>query len=423
MHQNGTGQQGTDTPQASSPIEAAERQKAIVVRIVRAVFIVLLVTVTLLVILKTDDNATGSALTLALGWPITLVLSVLLGVGVVSVDVLTPVKKISTLSGVAVGLLIAMLSAVAISFVIDLLAQTYLDTQTLQTNRGLISSLKVIIGICLSYLAISTVIQTQDDFRLVIPYVEFAKQVRGLRPLLLDSSALIDARIEALCKTGAVQSPVVIPTFVVNELQTLADSGDEMKRQKGRRGLDVIGRLQKSAKLDVTIDETHVPGKAVDQMLVQLASLMGAVIATTDSGLARVASIRGVETLNLNEIAAAMRSTIAPGERLELRIIKRGGQPGQGVGYLEDGTMIVVEHAAEMVNTTAEVEVTGSTHTAAGRMFFAAPVGYEPDAQTEPVEPTEDHTEEPEPAAVAPREPNLPDRPGRSRSPRNPRRG
>ena len=129
----------------------------------------------------------------------------------------------------------------------------------------------------LCYLGITTVLQTQDDFRLVIPYVEFAKQIRGPRPLLLDTSALIDARIADLADTGIIQSPVVIPHFVVAELQLLADSSDKLKRARGRRGLDVIARLQRAAALDVSIDETAVPGKAVDQMLVELARRMPAI--------------------------------------------------------------------------------------------------------------------------------------------------
>lgn len=402
-------------PAATRPAWAAQpqdRQKRLVLRAVRIVFISLLATVTLLWILRIEGNANESQIGFAIGYGVTLSVALLFGVGVIAVDLFTPSKKISTLTGVGLGLVIAIMASIALGFIIDLIAEGYLSEGQLKEYENIAPSAKVIVGICLAYLAVSTVIQTQDDFRLVIPYVEFAKQVRGLRPLILDTSALVDARIEPLALTGIVQSPIVIPVFVVHELQQMADSADPGRRSKGRRGLDVITRLQRSAQLDVTIDETPVPGKAVDQMLVHAAAQTQAVIVTTDTGLVRVASIRGVETLNLFEVASAMRPTVAPGEDLSLRIVKPGEQEGQGVGYLDDGTMVVVEDARRLVGQTVDVEVTSTTQTAAGRMLFAR--------HHEPEEPENGSGE---PVGLAAREPNLPDRPARRKgTPRNPRR-
>src|SRR5690606_35480395 len=142
-------------------------------------------------------------------------------------------------------------------------------------------------------------------------------------------------------ETGLIQSPVVIPRFVIAELQTLADSSERLKRTRGRRGLELVGKMQRSPRLDVSVDETPVPGKSVDQMLVELARQLAGSLVTTDIGLARVGKIHGVTVINLNDVALAMKPSFIPGERLRVAIIKPGEQPEQGVGYLEDGTMVV----------------------------------------------------------------------------------
>src|SRR5690606_627482 len=233
---------------------------------------------------------------------ISVAVALALGAVTVAIDLLTPNKKIATLFSVFFGLVIALVLAVAGGFVIDLIAASW----EIEAPR-IIGTVKVLFGICLSYLTVAAVLQTQDDFRLVIPYVEFAKQIRGPRPILLDTSAIIDARIRDVAETGLLQTPLVIPQFVVDELQALADSADAMRRAKGRRGLEVVDRMRRSAKMDVTIDERPVPGHAVDHKLVELARQIPAILATSDVALARIASIRGVPTLNINDLAAAMR--------------------------------------------------------------------------------------------------------------------
>jgi uncharacterized protein YacL len=287
------------------------------------------------------------------------------------IDVFTTRKKIGTLFSVFFGLMAAMLATYAIGAVLDLLANIWTsDLRPGGAVTGVIATAKVLIGIGLAYLCITTVLQTQDDFRLVIPYVEFAKQIRGPRPFVLDSSALIDARIVDLCQAGMVQSPLVIPAFVVAELQLLADSSDKLRRAKGRRGLDVISRLQRVPGLDVSLDETPVPGKAVDQMLVEFARAMPAVIVTADVGLARVAAIQGVKVLNLNDVANALKPSLIPGEQLAVRLLRPGEQPGQAVGYLEDGTMVVAEDGASRIGQEATLSVTSMLQTSAGRLIF-----------------------------------------------------
>lgn len=340
------------------------------VRIVRVMFLALFFTVTLLAVLKFTDapnNPNKLDATLAESWKITVPVALLLAGAVILIDIFTPTKKISTLFSVFVGLVAAILATVALGFILDLLVKVY----DIKGADNIIAAVKVLIGIALAYLGITTVLQTQDDFRLVIPYVEFAKQLRGPRPLLLDSSALIDGRIVDIGATGLLQSPLVIPKFVISELQLLADSSDKSRRAKGRRGLDIVQRLQRSPQLDVTIDETPVPGKAVDQMLVELGRTMPGLIITTDLALARIAKIQSVGVLNLNELAAAMKAPVAPGEQITLRVLKPGEQPDQGVGFLDDGTMVVIEDGINFVGLNATVNVVSTLQTAGGRIVFA----------------------------------------------------
>jgi uncharacterized protein YacL len=357
------------SPDQLHPKQAAARQRSLILRIVRILFAILVVTFTMLAVLNAVNlgREQGGPL-----WLIPTIAAVVLVATVVAVDLLTPVKKISTLTGVLVGILVGLLATLAISGLLDLLMQSWVPNESaLQKVRPLVDGVKIIVGISLSYLGIVTVLQTQDDFRLVIPYVEFAKQIRGVRPLLVDSSALIDGRIVDMAGTNFLAAPLVIPRFVVAELQLLSDSADALRRARGRRGLDMISRLQRLGTVDVTIDETPVPGKAVDQMLVELARSMPAMVLTTDMGLSRVAAIQSVQVLNLHDLANAMRTSLVAGEGVRVKLIREGEQPGQGVGYLPDGTMVVAENGGRQVGEVVDLTVTSSLQTAAGRLIFA----------------------------------------------------
>ncbi len=406
------------SPSQPSPHELARQQQRTILQAVRMSFFVLLFTVGLLSFLQDVDAPENTAddfviISRQMRWVITLSIPIVLALAAVTTDVLTPRKKVSTISGVVLGILGGLLATIAIGAVLDLMMQAWINQPRVMTELSpIVLTFKVMLGITLCYLGVSTVIQTQDDFRLVIPYVEFSRQIRGPKPLLLDTSALIDARIAEVAATGMLQTPLVIPRFVVLELQTLADSADRMKRLKGRRGLDVIGRLQRGV-LDVTIDETPVPGKAVDQMIVELARLMPAILVTTDSALERVARIQGVGVLNLHETAAAFRPALAPGEQIVLRLVKPGEQPGQAVGYLDDGTMVVAENAAGLIGQDAALTVSSTMQTSAGRLVFAKPTQVEnaaaaarpardddarADGEHEPATATELHADEGHPA-------------------------
>lgn len=357
-----------------TPFEILARSRAALVRVVRMAFVVLITVVTLLYILKIDPQEAKDFpnFNTASNWWVPLSAALTLAFVTLAIDYLTPQKKLSAISGLVLGLISGLLATFAIGFILDLLV-----TSWELKNANLVSTIKVLIGISLCYLAISTILQTQDDFRMVIPYVEFAKQIRGPKPLLLDTSVLVDARITDIAATGFIQVPVVIPRFVIGELQTLADSSDKLKRTKGRRGLETIQKLQRmrASGLDITIDETVVPGKAVDQMLVELARMMPGSIATCDSGLVRVAGIQNVEAVNINDLGNALKPVMLMGTQILLMIAKQGEQPGQGVGYLDDGTMVVVDGAESAIGQSLKIEVSGTVQTSAGRLVFARLLG------------------------------------------------
>ncbi|MFW5681865.1 MAG: PIN/TRAM domain-containing protein, partial [Phycisphaeraceae bacterium] len=234
----------------------------------------------------------------------------------------------------------------------------------------LLQGVKVFIGLITCYVSISLVMQTKDDFRFVIPYVEFAKETRGSRPTLLDTSVLIDGRVLDILETGVMQGELMVPRFVLDELQTLADEGDKLKRARGRRGLDMLQKLQDYTGVQTVIDETQVTAAGVDHKLIELAEQRQARIMTNDFNLNKVATLRGIDVINLNDLAKAMRPVVLPGEEMTVKLVKPGENPAQGVGYLEDGTMVVVENGRDFLQQDVDLVVTSTLQTSAGRMIF-----------------------------------------------------
>ena len=192
------------------------------------------------------------------------------------------------------------------------------------------------------------------------------------RKLILDTCALIDGRIVELSKSGFVPDELIVPEFIVHELQMLADGTDSQKRSRARYGLDVVKELQDSRHCTVTIDRSKILEKqATDDKLVALAKKTGAQLYTTDYNLNKVAEIEGVRVLNVNELAQQLRPIALPGEHMKIKIVQRGSNPKQGVGYLDDGTMLVVDGAANQIGKTIEVEISRMHQTVAGKMLFA----------------------------------------------------
>ncbi|RMF50495.1 MAG: TRAM domain-containing protein [Anaerolineae bacterium] len=193
-----------------------------------------------------------------------------------------------------------------------------------------------------------------------------------LRPILMDTSVIIDGRIADIAKTGFLFGELLIPRFVLNELQYVADSADSLRRQRGRRGLEVLGELQKLTNVPVRISDIDVNDvREVDSKLVVLARQLHCPILTNDYNLNRVAELQGVTVLNINDLANAVRVVLLPGETMDVQIIQAGKEPGQGVGYLDDGTMVVVEDGEPFIGLKTHVMVTKVLQTSAGRMIFA----------------------------------------------------
>lgn len=194
---------------------------------------------------------------------------------------------------------------------------------------------------------------------------------RGVR--ILDTNVLIDGRLYDLARTGFLEAQLYVPGFILEELQYIADSHDPLRRQRGRRGLDIMRHLQADYNMEIRVHDKLAPdlGDGVDARLVRLARAMGADIITNDFNLNRVAGVQNVRVLNINDLALAMRSNVLPQESLNLSVIREGNQPGQGIGYLEDGTMVVIENGREHIGETLEVTVTQVIQTERGKMIFA----------------------------------------------------
>ena len=282
-------------------------------------------------------------------------------------DALFKHKRLEVISAVYFGLLIGSLLAYLLLLGLGPVIQEHF--------RPLVA---LLLGIMLPYICISFLLQTKDDFRFVIPYVEFAREVKGGRPLIIDTSSLIDGRIADVMDTNVLDTQLVVPSFVLEEMQAIADSSDKMRRTRGRRGLDVLTKLQQNPKVDVRMHEVKDKDLAeltVDQRLVALAKRLGGRVVTNDFNLNKVASVQGVEVINLNDVSNALKPRYLPGEQLRIKVIREGESFGQGVGYLDDGTMVVCEAASGLVGKEIDVVVTSMLQNSAGRMIFGRMMG------------------------------------------------
>ncbi|WP_026894961.1 PIN/TRAM domain-containing protein [Clostridiisalibacter paucivorans] len=204
--------------------------------------------------------------------------------------------------------------------------------------------------------------------------VEEIETKSKVKPKVLDTSVIIDGRIADICNTGFVEGPLIIPEFVLEELQHIADSSDALKRNRGRRGLDILNKIQKEIDIEVIIDSKDFEDvEEVDSKLLKLAQFLGGKVVTNDFNLNKVAEFHGVDVLNINELANAVKPVVLPGEEMVVQVIKDGKESGQGVAYLDDGTMIVVDGGRKHIGETVGVMVTSVLQTAAGRMIFAKP--------------------------------------------------
>jgi uncharacterized protein YacL len=332
----------------------------------RGVFIFIIVSVLVVSASSTELSKSENALS----WWAVLICGLALAALSLGLDVLTPKKKLSALAGVFFGLLVGMLISGVVAQAVDMIAQSY---RIRLTDEGQLA-IKWVLGISICYFTVSIVMRTKDDFRFVIPYIEFDKKTKGARPLVMDTSAIVDGRIADLCESRLFDAPVMVPRFVINELQLIADSADRLKRNRGRRGLDVLKKMQSSSNIDVEIDETAVAEieamKGVDQKLLLFTKSYNGRLVTTDYNLTKVAQVRGVDVININDLANSLKVVVLPGENMQVKIVKPGEEADQGIGYLDDGTMIVVEGARNKIGREIVLSVTSSLQTSAGKMIF-----------------------------------------------------
>jgi len=272
------------------------------------------------------------------------------------------VKKISqvptpTLLAGVIGLLIALLSSALLTLPLSLFPGAW----------GRV--LPLVMAIVLTYLIVSLMMSRALDFFRFLGFTHEAS--KEVVPMLVDTSALIDGRIADVSGTGFVMGRLLIPSFVLAELQHIADSPDPQRRRRGRRGLEMLQRIREDTVVPLQIVEVDMEGDGVDDKLVRLSKTWSAPIVTTDFNLNRVAELQGVKVLNLNDLATAVRPVVLPGEEMEIRIIQEGKELGQGVGFLDDGTMVVVEGGKRFLNSKVEIVITRVLQTAMGRMIFA----------------------------------------------------
>lgn len=233
-------------------------------------------------------------------------------------------------------------------------------------------TLQVVLTLVFCYLGMVVAMRGRDEFNLIIPYVKFSRQNQKDDIILLDTSVIIDGRIADVCTTRFIEGRFVVPKFVLRELQQIADSQDPLKRNRGRRGLDILNKIRKNTDVDVKISDEDFPElQEVDAKLVKMAKVLSAKIFTNDFNLNKIAELQGIAVLNVNELANALKPVVLPGELMEVKLIKEGKEYNQGVAYLDDGTMVVVDNGRRMIGQTMKVMVTSVLQTTAGRMVFA----------------------------------------------------
>ena len=284
--------------------------------------------------------------------------------GLVIIFIENRLQRVSVkgLSSMVFGLLLGIFMAKLLSDIISLLP----------LGEFIHSISRVVLTLIFSYFGAVMALRGKDEFNVIIPYVRFKRQdIRG-GDVLLDTSAIIDGRVVDICKTNFLAGHLVVPRCVLQELQKISDSADDIKRERGRRGMELLRHMQKDSKVEIHIHEDDLPDiQSVDEKLVKLARIMDARICTTDFNLGRIAVLQGVEVLNIHELVSAVKSVVLTGERLEVRLVREGKEADQAVAFLDDGTMIVVGAARELIGKKATVVVTSILQTQTGKMIFA----------------------------------------------------
>ncbi len=286
----------------------------------------------------------------------------LVGVLIVSIDIFFKQYTVRNILAVILGLALGLLTHRLLMVVV---AYAHFTSEVTR-NFGIATA------IIFSYLGIITILRGQDEFSLMIPFVHLDSKGPGEELILLDTSVIIDGRIADIANTHFLSSKLILPRFVLKELQLIADSSDPLKRARGRRGLDVLNAIQSNPNITVKIHELDFPEfNTVDAKLVKMGQVLQAKVFTNDYNLNKVAELQGVKVLNINDLANALKPVVMPGEEMEIKILKEGKEHEQGVAYLDDGTMVVVDNGKRRLGHTVKVTITSVLQTQAGRMIFA----------------------------------------------------
>jgi uncharacterized protein YacL len=294
-------------------------------------------------------------------------------------------RALATFAGFSLGLLMVLvdimlrgfslrgLSAVTFGLGVGLLVAYLLSVSPLleEGDQQIIYLVRLGLFLVCSYLATVIALRGKDEFNLVIPYVRFVPHEVDVPLVVVDSSALIDGRIVRVCEAGFLSAALVIPRFVLQEIQSIADSDDPQKQARGRRGLEVLNQLRQIKRLDLRLHESDAKTGELEAKLVFLAQSMKARLLTNDYNLAKMAEFQGVQWLNLHALSKALRPQLVLGETLEIELVKAGKEDGQAVGYLEDGSMVVVAEGRPHIGQTVHVEITSIVPSSAGKLIFA----------------------------------------------------
>jgi len=295
---------------------------------------------------------------------ISAVIGALIAVFIIAFELRARQASLKTLIGAAVGSIMGIVGAYLIGMLIS--AQD-VNTVSGETRTFLTIALAFFMG----YIGLMVGAAKGDYLDLSALGGIFSDKTVKREYKILDTSVIIDGRIADVAETGFISGTLIIPNFILSELQQVADSADSSKRQRGRRGLDMLQRLRNNSKLDVQIVETDFPSvREVDLKLIELGKQLDAVIVTNDFNLNKVAQLRGVQVLNINELANALKPVVLPGEAMRVFVLKEGKEFNQGVAYLDDGTMVVIDNARRLIGKTADISVTSVLQTTAGKMIF-----------------------------------------------------
>ncbi len=294
-----------------------------------------------------------------------LLIGILISLGVIVADWFLSTGPIALVSSVVFGVLLGLLFATLTVQVVALIV----SAETMVELRPDLTAALIVIY---SYLGITFIYQSRDRFNLVVPYVEFRREEKGRQPVVLDTSVIIDGRLPEVLRTNAIDGPFLVPELVLSELQKIADSSEKPRRERGRLGLEVLNEIRDDPDIDLRVQDLAADQELpVDAQLIRIAKMLGAKLMTGDFNLNRTASLEGIPVINLNKLANALKPIALPGERIEVKLVRPGEQEGQAVGYLPDGTLVIVENAVHLIGERMPVVVRNTITRESGRMIFA----------------------------------------------------